>query len=105
VKQLQKARKKELKAISHEQKKRRVSADIDPERLAVAPAPLGVSEAPLVPEKASFQWLESLVPHSQRPTHRVGKLGFLGFVGLGQKVDTIDYCKVRMTGRFGDTQY
>jgi calcium permeable stress-gated cation channel len=38
------------------------------------------------------QLLDELVPLALRPTHRVGTFGFMG---IGKKVDTIDWCKVR----------
>lgn len=47
---------------------------------------------PLKPREASPRFLEELVPLDKRPKHKIGKLHILG---IGQKVDTIEYCKVR----------
>lgn len=90
VKALESARKKELK-LAEKQKKKGRMLDIDPERVVTGPEPLGIDPAPLTAEKATPEFLAELVPDAQRPKH---KLGWLRFVGLGQKVDTIDYCKV-----------
>lgn len=68
-------------------------SDLDPERIITGPEPLGIDTAPLVPEKPSPEFLNELVPDAQRPKHRLSKLGFLG---LGEKVDTINYYKVRV---------
>lgn len=38
---------------------------------------------------ASLELLDELVPRGERPRHRVGLLGL-----IGQKVDTVDWCKV-----------
>lgn len=49
----------------------------------------GDSEPLVIPDKPSHQFLNELVSNEKRPKHR------LGFMGLfGQKVDTIDWCKV-----------
>lgn len=77
----QKAHKKEVKVAEKLQKK---GGDL--EKLPIP------DTGPLQPKEPSFEFMEELVPQNKRPKHKVGMLHVLG---IGQKVDTIEYCKVR----------
>lgn len=47
----------------------------------------------LIPPSPSREFMDDLVPEEKRPKHR---LGTLGVVGIGKKVDTIEWCKVEI---------
>jgi hypothetical protein len=91
VKHLKQVEKQERKTFKHMQKKGRVSTEMDPEMMVGGPAPAGIDEGPLVPAQASWEFLEELVPMSQRPVVRPGKLGW---AKIGAKHETYSWAKV-----------
>ncbi|EIN07902.1 DUF221-domain-containing protein [Punctularia strigosozonata HHB-11173 SS5] len=82
----QSAHTKEVKKVDKMRRKGKLETDAEKLNL-----PQSVFDPdPLKPQAASLDSLKDLVPESQWPRHRIGPLHALG---IGRKVDTIEYCK------------
>jgi calcium permeable stress-gated cation channel len=78
---------KEVKQLQKLQRKGKGEGDIEKLNLPQS----AFDPDPLQPQEASIDFLKDLVPENQWPKHRIGKLHV---IGIGKKVNTIEYCKV-----------